>query len=88
MFNSDLVINLILGLVGVLAVIGMATTILYCLWYGYSVIDGWCWFDNIKYNFLRVFLNWLIVIAVYVAIIVVCCMAGGYALSMIKQLIG
>ena len=86
--NSDLVISLILGLVSVLTMIGLSTLILYCLDYGYSVISSWGWFDKVKYTALRVFLNWLIVVVVYIAIVMIYCLAGGYTLQMLKELIG
>jgi hypothetical protein len=86
--NPDVFVDLIVGLIGVLSVVGMASAIIYCFVYGYSVISSWGWFDKVKYTALRVFLNWLIVVVVYIAIVMICCLAGGYTLQMLKELIG
>jgi uncharacterized membrane protein len=35
--NPDVFVDLIVGLIGVLSVVGMASAIIYCFVYGYSV---------------------------------------------------
>lgn len=41
MINPDVFVDLIVGLIGVLSVVGMVSAIIYCFVYGYSVISSW-----------------------------------------------
>jgi uncharacterized membrane protein len=38
--NPDVFVDLIVGLMGVLSVVGMVSAIIYCFVYGYSVVEG------------------------------------------------
>lgn len=79
--------EIILGLIGVLAVVGMATGIFYCFVYSYHEIDDLGLFDSIKNKYLKVLLIIVAQIAAYSAIIGVSYLAGGYVLEYVTQLI-
>lgn len=72
MINPDVFVDLIVGLIGVLSVVGMVSAIIYCFVYGYSVVEGMGLYSRIKYGFVQVLLNILTLILIYTLIFCAC----------------
>lgn len=88
MKNPDVFVDLIVGLIGVLSVVGMTSAIIYCFVYGYSVIEGMGLYSRIKYGFVQVLLNILTLILIYTLIFCACVFIGGYAVHFLKESLG